>query len=194
MKPTLMSWSGHDELLPYPWATVACPACGERELATAHLRKPTEFVCMACGCVAEVWRLKAITVQQPWAWCIATGNKPEENRGWITRYRGPLAIHAGLTVDTDSIDMVRRLLEELGAVEPECQVGDRHLLAQGAIVAVADLWDICTVHSIPCGCSVWAGAGQNHWRLRDVRPFAEPVPMRGRQGLWDVDLAMAVAA
>lgn len=38
--------------------------------------------------------IPALTVRQPWAWCIEHG-KPVENRTWQTRYRGPLAIHAG---------------------------------------------------------------------------------------------------
>lgn len=193
MKPTLMSWLGHDYTQPEPWATVACPACGERELARAPHRKPTEFVCMTCGCVAVIRRMKAITVRQPWAWCIATGHKPEENRGWTTKYRGPLAIHAGGTVDVDSVDMVKSMLVELGVVPTmETPVPDQHLTATGAVIAVADLVGICT-DSARCRCSMWAGLGQNHWKLRNVEPLADPVPARGRQSLWDIGLP-AVAA
>ncbi|MHC4404130.1 MAG: ASCH domain-containing protein [Planctomycetota bacterium] len=39
--------------------------------------------------------MKALTICQPWAWAIIHGPKPVENRGWATKYRGPLAIHAG---------------------------------------------------------------------------------------------------
>jgi hypothetical protein len=193
VKAGLMSWQGHDPMKPQPWSAVACPACGEPELAGRGTRKPTDFLCMACGCVANIQRIKAITVKQPWAWCIASDHKPEENRGWTTRYRGPLAIHSGRTVDLDSVDMVKSMLVELGVLPSmDALVPDRHLTALGAVIAVADLWDICT-DSARCRCSRWAGIGQNHWRLRDIRPLAEPVPMRGRQGLWDLDLAMVAA-
>ena len=37
----------------------------------------------------------ALTVSQPYASMIADGAKWIENRHWETRYRGPLAIHAG---------------------------------------------------------------------------------------------------
>lgn len=39
--------------------------------------------------------MKAITVRQPWAECIARGVKLVENRSRPTTHRGPLAIHAG---------------------------------------------------------------------------------------------------
>lgn len=187
---TLMSWLGADHTKPLPWATVACPACGERELAQSLHRMPTEFVCMACGCIANIRRIKAITVQQPWAYCIAAGFKPEENRGWTTKYRGPLAIHAGKTVDEASIRMVKEMLDEMGASTPETRAPHDHLKATGAVVAIVDLTGICT-DSGRCHCSMWAAVGQNHWKLANVRPFAEPVPARGAQGLWDIDLAVA---
>ncbi len=40
--------------------------------------------------------MKAITIRQPWASLVALGVKTVETRSWHTRYRGPLAIHAGL--------------------------------------------------------------------------------------------------
>lgn len=40
--------------------------------------------------------MKVLTLHQPWATLIAAGIKTIETRSWSTRYRGPLAIHAGL--------------------------------------------------------------------------------------------------
>lgn len=39
--------------------------------------------------------MRALTVQQPWAWAIVHGGKNIENRTQMWKYRGPLAIHAG---------------------------------------------------------------------------------------------------
>ena len=39
--------------------------------------------------------MKALTLHQPWASLIAVGAKKIETRPWSTKYRGPLAIHAG---------------------------------------------------------------------------------------------------
>lgn len=42
----------------------------------------------------DIKTVKAISLTQPWASLIALGFKRIETRGWSTRYRGPLAIHA----------------------------------------------------------------------------------------------------
>ena len=42
--------------------------------------------------------MKALTIRQPWASLIAAGVKTIETRSWSTKYRGPLAIHAGLSL------------------------------------------------------------------------------------------------
>ena len=39
--------------------------------------------------------MKAITILQPFATLIASGEKHFETRSWKTDYRGPLLIHAG---------------------------------------------------------------------------------------------------
>ena len=38
--------------------------------------------------------MKAISIQQPWAWAIIHAGMDVENRTWNTHYRGLLAIHA----------------------------------------------------------------------------------------------------
>jgi len=45
--------------------------------------------------------MKAISLQQPWAWAILHAGKDVENRRWNTRYRGPIAIHASAKPQTD---------------------------------------------------------------------------------------------
>ena len=34
--------------------------------------------------------MKALSIQQPWAWLIAHGKKDVENRTWATAFRGGL--------------------------------------------------------------------------------------------------------
>mgnify|MGYP001137357808 FL=1 len=50
--------------------------------------------------------MRAITVRQPWAWAIVFGQKDVENRSRniAGRYRGPVAIHAGLRDDDAVLD------------------------------------------------------------------------------------------
>jgi hypothetical protein len=71
-------------------------------------------------------RIKALTIRQPWAELILRGRKPLELRSWSTKYRGPLAIHAAIKVDTGA---ARRL-----GLNPE-------QLTTGAFVGVAVVVD-----------------------------------------------------
>lgn len=145
--------------------------------------------------------MKALTVLQPWAWAITHGGKDIENRTWGTGYRGPLAIHAGARWDEDGAydKRVLRALHGFGdRFDPPLRVErlgsktvrllrDRQL-TPGAVVAVVDLVGICAARSTSeqCGCGLWAAEGQSHWRLSNVRPLAEPVPRKGRLGLWEL--------
>lgn len=137
--------------------------------------------------------MKALSILQPYAELIARGAKWIENRGWSTGYRGPLAIHAGKS---------QRRVDEGGAygVQPgEC--------ALGAVVAVAELVAVLPLSSLrqmspelrlPRTRELSIGQILAHphcegpicWVLRDVRRIA-PVPCRGEQGLFDLDVQAA---
>ncbi|MFT9078078.1 hypothetical protein [Ethanoligenens sp.] len=49
--------------------------------------------------------MKAITIWQPWASLLACGAKKYETRGRVTRYRGPIAIHAAVKKLPKQADM-----------------------------------------------------------------------------------------
>lgn len=40
-------------------------------------------------------------------------------------------------------------------------------------------------------CSRWSEPDVYHWTLADPEPMTEPIPLRGRQGLWRLDAAVA---
>ncbi len=121
--------------------------------------------------------MKALTIQQPWAWAIAEGIKCVENRTWSTSYRGELAIHAGKKWD----EAGREFLECLGYTVPDD-------LPRGAIVAVVELVDV-----VPYGPRLFGSedlladplaTGPQCWLLENVRRLEQPIPCRGAQGLW----------
>lgn len=135
--------------------------------------------------------MKALTVQQPWAWAIVHGGKDVENRTQAWSYRGPLAIHAGTRVSDRGMrsELVRQAWIERGG-------GDDPLRALkiGSIIGVAYLAD---VHIAVTGCcdSVWAEQSYDehggrtrrdivHLELDSARPLDEPIPCRGALGLW----------
>ncbi|MDP9902641.1 ASCH domain-containing protein [Variovorax ginsengisoli] len=127
--------------------------------------------------------MKAVTICQPYPRLIMIGVKHAENRTWSTRYRGPLAIHAGKSrlylVDDDETEAI-----ESGGP-----------LVFGAVVALCTLAGCVHVSQIHCGmldeqfpqlrdrahCY-----GPFCWVLTDVRRLVTPLPWRGAQGLFDI--------
>jgi hypothetical protein len=160
-------------------------------------------------------RLPALTVRQPHTWAIAYACKDVENRGRATYYRGPLAVHAGLTVDTPFLPAPTPLAAaqaelhlatkaqgprpaEFWNAREEPMEGPRGMrpagLACGAFVALTRVVG-CHFHidpARPCDfgqapmCSPWAQPGQWHWELADTLALPEPIPAAGARGLWTV--------
>lgn len=120
--------------------------------------------------------MQLLSVRQPWAWAIARGRKPVENRDWAPSYRGPVAIYASMRVDL------------LAAEEPLLWFAgwdpDDPVAAIGGIVAVVTLADVCSaaMSGESCDCGEWARPGSYHWRLTDPRPLARPVVSIGHDG------------
>jgi hypothetical protein len=133
--------------------------------------------------------MRVLSVRQPWAWAVARGQKPIENRNWDTTYRGELAIHASLRLDTDALESPLVRGAGWDPADP--------IAAAGMIVAVVSLTDVCAAATSgePCDCGPWAEAGYFHWRLGDVRPLPRPFATTGQPSLWTAspDLAAEVA-
>lgn len=134
--------------------------------------------------------MKALTICQPYAALIVTGEKLVENRGWSTNYRGRLLIHAGKS---------RKWLDNKDEQE-FTERGDS--LVFGAAVGEATLVNVLYIDAIHRGDYdmrypwLWDHAhthGPWCWVLQDVKRYTQPVPWKGARGLWDVpDAFLAV--
>lgn len=154
--------------------------------------------------------MKALTVRQPWAWAIVFGGKDVENRTWLPKYRGPLAIHAAAAASQ------RGLRSPLVAVARSTYRADRgahgrdRLRGTGALTLSALIGTVELVHAhraeLGCCESEWAEyeyhaadqrrrVGITHLVLENPVPI-EPIPCRGRLGMWPVpdDLAAILTA
>lgn len=117
--------------------------------------------------------MKALSVQQPWAWLIVNGYKPIENRTWRTSYRGPVLIHAPARVDHRATLEVRRAPGGWQGIDIPVD------LPTGGIVGVATIVDCVTDYP-----SRWFD-GPFGFVLAQARPLPF-VPCRGALGLWTV--------
>ena len=135
--------------------------------------------------------MKALTLWPEWAYCITHLDKRVENRSWSPSLAigERFAIHAGAT---------------RGNVGRACRYGligyDPRI--RSMVDSIAPLWAIsgdpsrCPTRAIVCTAMLvgvdeamrtpWDIENETHWRLDDVRPLAEPVPVqRGLLGLWN---------
>lgn len=93
--------------------------------------------------------IKALTIQQPWAWATIYGGKDVENRRRRTAYRGPLLIHAGKKADPDPEAPARLLWT---TADPEAYGQPRAAWqAREAIIGVVHLADVLTDSPQPVG-------------------------------------------
>lgn len=116
--------------------------------------------------------MKALTLHQPFAWAVSTGLKRIENRGWDTRYRGPLLIHAGLKMEYEEFDR----LDASGYTTPE----EVHV---GAYVAVVELADVIT-EAPAWDREPFPFRGPYGFVLKHAVALEEPLDARGRLGMW----------
>lgn len=139
-------------------------------------------------------RLPVLSLWRPWPALIFTCGKDVENRGWKTSYRGDLLIAGALHWD----DRALPFAGDLAWLEQRMHRSSIHLdrmpvLAAehlAGILGVVELYDVCSFAAEhpgeACRCSWWARFNQHHWRIRNPRVFAEAVPHRGFQRLWQV--------
>ena len=118
--------------------------------------------------------LHTLSIRNPWAMEIILGRKDVENRVWKPRLDTPfrLNIHAGKVFDDDASHYTSLTRE---------QCADR-MGALIGIVTVVGIHDGIACHG---ACSQWAMTSLWHWELSGAHAI-DPIPMRGRLGLWEV--------
>ena len=128
--------------------------------------------------------MKAITISQPYASLIATGDKVVENRTWATKHLGPLAIHAGLGTQY----MTRQQLRAVTTSAVLCVVDVVGCLPISVIRHQALSQPGSTV---PEMSMTWSDLfrhvhteGPVCWLLSNLRRYTEPIPQTGARGLW----------
>ena len=126
--------------------------------------------------------MKTLSIRQPWADLIIQGRKTLELRTWTVKYRGPLAIHASQTVEREAC-----LAHGL----------DPDQVTTGAVIGVVDLAAIEELDAPAyvarqtehLADSAWDGGPLYGWRLTNPRALTEPMPLRGRMGLFETPVA-----
>lgn len=149
--------------------------------------------------------IKAISLWQPWAsLCCIThpldvtrSVKGFETRSWPTRHRGDLLIHAAQRFTVEEREagfgpLIRQALRR------EYRTVDD--LPRGAIIGRVRLVDCHPAVAAESEADEYARAmgwyapGRFAWEITQPVLFREPIPYRGRQGLFDVPRDVLAAA
>ena len=134
--------------------------------------------------------MKAISLWQPWAslWC--TSRKVHETRHWCCSHRGWLLVHAAKRFEIDfALDVRLRLIldDEFGRYWARD-------LPTGALIGMVNVSDCQPTQMLfgdaaasdddrECGDFT---PGRFAWKRDEFRLFDQPVPYRGRQGIFSV--------
>jgi hypothetical protein len=129
--------------------------------------------------------MKAISLWEPWASAIAVGAKKIETRSWPTRYRGPLLICASKrTMDAEAQDVAEYIRNTHPTFQPQ----------YGMALCIVTLVDCVPTDNVYLRRlspeEHYLGNYDNGrwaWITADTVRII-PFPIRGAQGLFDVDL------
>ena len=136
---------------------------------------------------------RALTLWQPWAWLVAAGHKPIENRprGFSHKsFRGDFWIHAGREAWKEQWFIVRGMCDEL--LVAAFVLPDLGELTFGAIIGRATITDIVPPrHPLlgkydPAPIVPWHFPDQYGFRVEKAQLLKKPVRCRGYQGFWHV--------
>ena len=140
-------------------------------------------------------KIPAITIRPPWPSLIIHGGKSVENRCWQPPEKligQRLAIHAG-----KRFEHLYECLDDLDLADPIDRAIRRCLnllngrpWPRGAVLGTVRLAGV--IRPLPEGRNdgratddvVWWETDQFGWILRNPIAFDEPIPARGRQGIW----------
>lgn len=132
----------------------------------------------------SVTEIKVLSLMEPWASLIAFGPKRIETRSWRTSYRGPLYIHASRGPLSSAGSRLGPLLELIPGREPapgsilcRCVLKDCIPMDETFLAAMPD--------PIERMCGEYA-PGRFAWLLQDVQPLKNPIPAKGRLGIWSL--------
>ncbi len=132
--------------------------------------------------------MKVLSVAQPYATLLVLGAKRLETRPWQTAHRGPLAVHAARALCRQ--EPFRSLLRAGG-------VADWSDLPRGAVVGAVELTGCVRVEDLPPPEEPEASLGDFApgrwvWHVRRALRLPQPLPARGRLGLFDADLSLTL--
>jgi len=127
--------------------------------------------------------LKCLSISQPFADLIVSGEKTIELRKWNTNFRGEFLIHAPIKIRIEDCKRLKITKK----------------LVTGAIIGKADLYDVKKYNSSKevKNDQKFHFASKDFqdktfgFKIKNVKPLRIPIPWKGQLGFFDVELSKA---
>lgn len=131
-------------------------------------------------------KYKVLSVRQPYASLLVSGEKNVENRSRRTNYRGRVLIHASAKMH-DIIPALEKIKKHGVKFSPfHKKIFDAAENCEfSAIIGCVDIVDCvdCNTHT---SLSEWAEGGCFWWICRNARLFDKPIlGVKGKLGIWE---------
>ena len=131
--------------------------------------------------------MKCLSLNQPYAYLLASGKKTIEIRKWNTKYRGEFLIHSSKKINEDACSVLKI---------------HKDFLVKGAIIGKCSLYDVKTYEnfdeferdrdkhfSIEKNSNSYSTNFKRYgFFVRNAMLFSNPIPYLGKLGLFEVDL------
>ncbi len=124
--------------------------------------------------------MKALSIQQPWAWLIAHGYKDIENSTWKTNFRGGFLIHTGKVFDKYGYKWVKDRLHGRDEFFKLIELPRPDEFERGGIVGKAEIIDCVQEFDSP-----WF-SGPYGFVVRNAKPL-DFRPYKGRLSFFEVE-------
>ncbi len=129
--------------------------------------------------------MKVLSLTEPFASLILSGNKSVETRSWSTNYRGEIYIHASRTAiskDVQNRNELMSLVETIslkyGYIICKCRLVDCIYMTKEYVE------DIKKNNYKEYICGEYS-EGRYAWILEDVEVLDDPIKANGQLGIWD---------
>ena len=125
--------------------------------------------------------MKVLTVKEPWATLIVERYKEYEFRSWKTNYRGKILIHAGLTVEKENIEKFKKY---------DLKYNPGYIIGEAELIDCIEVDEIFENKLYEINPLVYGKSKHERkyaWKLINVRKYDEPIPVKGKLGLWNYD-------
>lgn len=125
--------------------------------------------------------MKVLSIKEPFATLIKDGVKIYETRSWRTNYRGEIYIHASLSLSkSERVESANKYLKseiKPGFILCKCELVD-------CIPMTDEFIKYINKETSECDYGLYS-EGRYAWKLKLLEVLDEPIPAKGKLGIWN---------